>query len=84
MILIPSVDDLEKIYVDRLDYKELYWFKNFKKFSKKNNLELIDLASFENTYLSRKGNYQSFFNKCDKHWNKKGHEFAFSKYFENL
>ncbi len=84
IILIPSVDDLEKIYVDNLDYKELYWFKNFEKFSKINNLKLIDLASFENTYLIKKGYYQSFFNKCDKHWNKKGHKFAFSKYFETL
>ena len=54
IILIPSVDDLEKIYVDNLDYKNLYWFKNFEKFSKINNLKLIDLADFENTYLIKK------------------------------
>ena len=64
--------------------KNYIGLKNLKKFSKKNNLKLIDLASFENTYLIKKGYYQSFFNKCDKHWNKKGHKFAFSKYLETL
>ena len=83
LILIPSIDDLEKIYGDRSDYKNLYWFEKFKRFSKINNLKLIDLADFENAYMSRKKNYRSLFNKCDGHWNKKGHEFAFSRYFEN-
>jgi len=83
IILIPSIEDLEKIIDLGIDYKELYWFKNFKKFSDENNLNLIDLASFKDDYLSYKKGYRSLFNKCDKHWNKIGHNFAFSKYIGN-
>ena len=83
MILIPSINDLEKIYVEKLNYKELYWFTNFEEFSKKNKIRLIDLANIKNDHAESKKNFQSLFNKCDKHWNKKGHQFAFSKYIEN-
>ena len=37
----------KKIYVEKLSYQQLYWFTNFEELSKKNNIQLIDLASFK-------------------------------------
>ena len=56
------------------DYREkIYWWSNLKQLEKNyNNFYFFDLFDYAND------EYNKFFfpNKCDSHWNSKGHKLA--------
>ena len=83
LFTIPLYEDYEIIKKD--DYrKKIYWWKTLKEFEKEyDNFNFFDLIDYAND------EYKEFFfpNKCDGHWNGKGHKWAgevISNYINNL
>lgn len=69
---IPLYEDYE--IVKNNDYRdEIFWWKKIKSFQYKyKNFHFLDLIDYATE------NYKDYFfpNKCDGHWNKKGHQWA--------
>tara|TARA_B100000780_G_scaffold85506_1_gene58653 strand:+ start:172 stop:1308 length:1137 start_codon:yes stop_codon:yes gene_type:complete len=84
LIIIPTDRDLREIKSNKWSYQKLDWYKGIKKITKDNNVNLIDLALDNNIAseaLLEKG-INSWFLKCDGHWNKNGHSYAAMRYLE--
>lgn len=77
IMIIPTIYDINNFQKNRVDYKNLYWFKEIKKISDRNNSVLIDLLDFIN--FKEKPFY---FHSCDGHWSEYGNDFA-AKIFLN-
>ncbi len=77
IVIIPTSYDINNYQKNKIDYKNLYWFKKIKKISEKNNSVLIDLLDFID--FKKKSFY---FHSCDGHWSEYGNDFA-AKIFLN-
>lgn len=71
IVIIPSIYDINNFQKSNVNYKNLFWYKEFLQLSNKNNIVLIDLLD----YVDFKNKYLYFLN-CDGHWNSFGNNFA--------
>ena len=69
IIIIPTIYDIE-IFKNN-NYKDLYWYKQIKLLSKRNNSILIDLMD----YIDYKKRHL-YFHSCDGHWSEYGNKFS--------
>ena len=69
IIIIPTIYDIE-IFKNN-NYKDLYWYKQIKLLSKKNNSILIDLMD----HIDYKKKHL-YFHSCDGHWSEYGNKFS--------
>ena len=80
----PITSEIKKIIDTNFEYQKLYWYKEFKELTTSHNINFIDLAlnKNENSVEHLKKNL-NIFNKCDKHWNNKGHRLAVNQFLNS-
>ena len=81
IIIIPTIYDINNFQKNKINYKNLYWYNELKKLSKRNNSTLIDLMDY--IKFEKKPQY---FHSCDGHWSETGNLFAadiFLKYYNS-
>ena len=81
IIIIPTIYDINNFQKNKINYKNLYWYNELEKLSKRNNSILIDLMDY--IKFEKKPQY---FHSCDGHWSEIGNLFAadiFLKYYNS-
>lgn len=71
IVIIPIIHDINIYQKYKVNYKNLYWYKEINKLADINNSKIIDLMDFVDFNIKSK-----YFHSCDGHWNNYGNEFA--------
>jgi len=82
IIIFPSKEDLNRVYIDKENINNQKWYKDLKKLS--NSLDykvkLINIAN----YFSSSEEYQKYLHTCDDHLSKIGNEFVAKKIYQEM
>lgn len=74
---IPRPEDIKRLNINTEEIENLYWYKNLKKLSKRNNITFVDLAEY------MKNGFQNYYHTCDGHFSRNGNYLMF-KIFDKL
>ena len=78
IVIIPTIYDINNVTKNKVNYKNLLWYKKITQLAERNNTILIDLMDF----IDFKEKHL-YFHSCDGHWNEYGNEFAANSFLEN-
>ncbi len=85
-IVIPTDRDLREIQSNNWAYLKSDWYEEITKLTKEYDIKFIDLAldsNMSSKELLIKGQ-DSWYHKCDGHWNQAGHKYAFDRFFNGI
>ena len=77
IVIIPIIHDINIYQKNKVNYKNLYWYKEINKLADINNSKIIDLMDFVDFDIKSK-----YFHSCDGHWNNYGNEFAANSFLK--
>tara|TARA_Y100000591_G_C21808285_1_gene686292 strand:- start:35 stop:1042 length:1008 start_codon:yes stop_codon:yes gene_type:complete len=77
IIIIPIIHDININQKNKVNYKNLYWYKEINKLANLNNSKIVDLMDFTDFKIKSK-----YFHSCDGHWSDFGNRFAANSFLK--